>query len=140
MGIDKVLEVLTKIAADVDAPYPHWLLGDDADQGLSYCHPCAEKAITEGKAEFVDGGYPQDSDGCSHCGDCGRLLEYSLTESGVAAELEHYLSSAPSAPVSPECAFHLIKLLECHNDNSDVLELLPAVVCALKASQQGGDL
>lgn len=139
MGIDEALEALNKIAADIEVPYQHWLGGDNADQGPSYCRPCAERAVASGKAEFVDGGYQQDDDGCSHCDDCGRLLEYSLTEHGAAAELEHFLASAPSAPISPDCAFHLIKLLECHNESPEVLELLPTVVAAL-AGSQGGDV
>lgn len=138
MDIDKAIEALEKIAAAVETPYQHWLGGDDADQGQSYCRPCAEKKVAEGKGEFIDGGYQQDSDVCSHCDDCGRLLEYNLTESGVVAELEHFRLNAPSAPVSAECAFHLVKLLEHHNDNPDVLELLPAVVGALAGNQERG--
>ncbi|WP_339829429.1 hypothetical protein [uncultured Arenimonas sp.] len=126
----EVLTQLNRIAGEVEAPYPHWL-GSPADQGPSYCFDCASARVSAGEANFVDGGWPQDNDGCCHCEDCGRLLDYTLTEYGVESELEHFRGTRFRRAINPELAYHLARLLEHHDDQPQVLKLLPRVRRAL---------
>ncbi|RII74240.1 hypothetical protein [Pseudomonas monteilii] len=117
MNADEALKILNAHASTLVVPYPHWIGGKNADQGPSYCLPCAEAKVEAGEAEYVDGGWQQDNDGCCHCDTCDRLLEYNLTDYGAAEELEHYLANPPSAPISPEDAFHVAKMLK-HDESS----------------------
>lgn len=114
---------LAEIAANPS--FPCWLGGDDVDQGPSYCRTCAEKKVTAGKAEFVDGGWgPQEEDSCCHCDACGCLLYYSLTEYGADLEKDHFTDNPPTQPISQETAFHLLALLEAKMDDEDVRGLI----------------
>lgn len=127
--VDEVLGRLEKIAATIEVPYQHWLGG--ADQGPSYCFDCATKKVEAGDAEFVDGGWQQEDDTCRHCEDCGRLLEYSLTNEGVESELEHFTGARFDRVIGPELAYHLARVLEQHEYHPAVLKILPKVGRAL---------
>lgn len=110
--------------ANLEPPYQRWLGGDNADAGPSYCKPCAEKAVAAGKGEFVDGGFPgAEDDTCQHCETCGCLLHYSLTDYGVASELEHFSEHPPEAPVGKEEAYHIVRVLVAAPDNSEAVQL-----------------
>lgn len=126
-----VVQRLDAIARPAEIPYPCWLGGDDADQGPSYCRECAQKHVDAGHAAFVDGGWPQDNDGCCHCEDCGRLLDYTLTEYGVQEEYDHFKRDRLRRKMTPELAYHLARLLEAHDQQPEVLRLLPKVRRAL---------
>ena len=126
---------LEQIANAEDVPYPHWL-GGDADQGPSYCHECAQKQVDSGNGEFVDGGWPQDSDGSCHCEDCGRLLDYTLTDYGVGDELSHFKGIRLRGKLTPGTAYHLARLLEHHSEHPKVKSILPKVRRALARTEQ----
>ena len=136
ISIDGALERLNEIARSADVPYPHWLGGDEADQGLSYCYECAEKAVSAGDGEYVDGGWQQDSDGCCHCETCGRLLDYTLTDYGVTEELSHFRAARLRGELHPEAAYHLARILEQHDEHPEVKQLLPKVRRALARTPQ----
>lgn len=126
-----VLARLDSIAAGVEVPYPRWLGGDAADQGLSFCLECAKNRVAAGEAESVDGGWPQDNDTCCHCEDCGRLLDYTLTDHGVTEEMGHFGSDDFAREMTPDLAYHLARVLEHHVERPEVLALLPKVDAAL---------
>lgn len=128
MNVAEALAVLHQHASQLDVPFPHWLGGEAVDQGPSYCRACADAKVAAGEAEYVDGGWQQDDDGCCHCDVCGRLLEYNLTDYGASSEIEHYQASPPSAPLSPEDAFHIAKMLVHDESNADAVAI--AVVAA----------
>ena len=136
MNVNEIIQALDSFASD--PPYPRWLGGDAADQGPSYCLECASKKVDsgEGGAEFVDGGWSQESDGCCHCESCGLLLDYTLTDYGVGAELEHYLQHPPRAPISNDEAYHLSRLIENHIHHPEVLSLLPVVITAIRETNK----
>lgn len=134
--VSAVIDRLDAVASLIDVPCPHWLSGDDVDQGPSYCYECATKHVSAGKAESVDGGWQQDSDRCCHCEDCGRLLDYTLTDHGIREELSHFKQDRLQGPMSPERSCHLSRILEQHRDHPEVLCLLPKVERAL-AEHQG---
>lgn len=126
-----VLHRLAGIARATRVPFPCWLGGNGADQGPSYCRECAQKRVDAGEAEFVDGGWDQENDGCCHCEDCGRLLDYTLTDYGVEEELEHFRGDRMRRAISPEQAYHLARLLETYEVHPEVLVLVPKVRRAL---------
>lgn len=101
-----------------------WLGGDEVDQGPSYCPDCADKHVQAGRASFVDGGWPSSGeDGCIHCYDCGCILDYSLTPSGVSEELFHFASVRFRGRLSKERAFHIARLLDAAPSDGDVIRL-----------------
>ncbi len=126
-------------ASSLDVPYPHWVGGDDVDQGPSYCWQCADAEVVAGKAEYVDGGWQQENDGCCHCETCGRLLEYTLTECGASEEIDHYSGAKLSGPISPEDAFHIAKMLEHDESNPQALSIAMRAVELIKAQVPVGD-
>lgn len=132
---DTTLDQLSTIAADLDVPYPHWLGGQDADQGPSYCWECATKAVSDGRCAFVDGGWPQDSDGCCLCEDCGKLLDYTLTDYGLGEELSHFRTTRLRGRLGPHTAYQLSRVLEHHGEHPEVKSLLPKVRRALARTQ-----
>ena len=134
-----VLLVLNAHAGSLDVPFPHWIGGDDADQGPSYCRSCAEAEVAAGRAEYVDGGWQQENDGCCHCETCGRLLEYTLTEYGASEEIDHYSGAELMGPISPEDAFHIAKMLEHDESNHQALSIAIQAVDLIKAQQSAGD-
>lgn len=107
--------------AGLNPPYQRWLGGDKADAGPSYCQSCAEKAVAADLGEFVDGGWPcqSEDDTCQHCETCGCLLDYTLNGYGVSAELDHFSEYPPKAPISKELAYHVARVLEGAPENVD---------------------
>ncbi|MCO8261534.1 hypothetical protein NC656_08245 [Pseudomonas asiatica] len=136
MNTDEALKILNVHASTLDVPHPHWIGGKDADQGPSYCRSCAEAKVEAREAEYVDGGWQQDNDGCCHCDTCGRLLEYNLTDYGAAEELEHYLANPPPVPISPEDAFHIAKMLEHDERNPDAVAIAVAAAELIAAAKE----
>ena len=119
--------------AGLEPPYQHWLAGEGSDAGPSYCRPCADKAVANGEGEFVDGGFPgAEDDTCQHCEICGCLLHYSLTDYGVAQELEHFAESPPETPVSKEDAYHIARLLVAAPDNPEIITLARLALAEIK--------
>lgn len=92
-GIDAKLfaELLAPLAAKAKTRPLHWIGG--ADDGEYYCRKCCEKQVRKLKRAgdvdaFVDGGWGTEEDGQRWCADCAALLDHSLTDYGVEAELE----------------------------------------------------
>lgn len=131
MSVLKLIDKLNQIASEIDVQFPYWLSGGGADEGLSFCFECANKNVSDDVE--VNGGWVQDSDSCCHCEECGILLDYNLTEVGVASELEHFIANGITSPVNPEIAYHLLGLLEHHLESSAVLALVPSITNAIKA-------
>lgn len=129
------LLVLNAHANSLDVPFPHWIGGADADQGPSYCRSCAEAEVAAGRAEYVDGGWQQENDGCCHCETCGRLLDYTLTEYGASEEIDHYMGTELAGPISPEDAFHIAKMLEQDETNPQALSIGIQAAELIKAQQ-----
>ncbi len=70
---------------------PYWGVDDEA---TSYCRHCI-KAIYDGEAESIHGGFSCEEDGCCHCEECGNLLQYTLTNYGVESELANFEAYPP---------------------------------------------
>lgn len=119
--IQQLLEKLRPIADQAAALSHHWIGGSD-NEGLSYCQKCALEKIAGLSAEwlisdkefFLDGGWEaHEADSCVHCDICGALLEYTLTDYGVNAELDHYSRHMKrKGHLLPEEAYHIVAALE----------------------------
>ena len=135
--MDTAQKLLLKLEtfANLEPPFQHWLAGDNADAGPSYCRPCAEKAVAEGKGELVDGGFPcLEDDTCQHCETCGCLLDYELNNYGVATELEHFSEHPPKAPISKELAYHIARVLAADPENPEAIQLARTACAAMPPS------
>lgn len=133
---DQLIERLRTV--QVDPPYQCWLGGDDADQGISYCRDCAQKEVDAGRAEFVDGGWSQESDGPAFCETCGTPLQHDLTEYGIAQQLEDMLQFGLRSPVTAEGAYEIAQVLTNHREHPEVLALVPKVERLMVDSQAVG--
>ena len=101
------VEGLSKLA---NAQSAYWL-EDDAGEwigSVDYCKSCAteEKA---GRADLHVCGPMQfeEADSCRHCGTCGALLDYRLTQYGLREEAGHFLENGVRYPLTPVEAYHL---------------------------------
>ena len=125
---------------DLEPPYQRWLAGEGADPCLSYCEGCAEKAVADGKGDFIDGGFPGgESDGCEHCEICGCLLHYSLTDYGALAELAHFAENPPKAPVSKEMAYHVLRVLVAEPDRHETVKLAQLTLAEIGKTSAGAE-
>lgn len=92
-----------------------WDAGDY--EGEDYCQACAEKRKAELEAETkvpfttytASGGAPE-TDGSGACMDCGKPLNYCLTDEGLAVEAEHY--KCHDFLADPRDCFEYLKMLE----------------------------
>jgi hypothetical protein len=88
--LSELVNVLDERESQPDRPF--WFVGDDADQSELYCYDCVMLEKPNGEyGEDYDGGFCCEEDGCEVCGSCSKLLQYTLTNYGVAQELAHFV-------------------------------------------------
>lgn len=106
------LEAALDAYAKLDPPNARWLYG--CDDGEDYCRPCADEQINYfDRGICVDGGCSSvERDTCCHCATCGQVLNYILTNHGVGSELQHFYRHRIKAPLHPEEAFHIARVLQ----------------------------
>ncbi len=135
------LNICREKMEDFTPPDLYWLSSEDCelDQSMDYCFECAEKQAkiltAELKAEvYVDGGYALDgNDTIALCEECGILLNYTLSASGVKSELDHYLKKNTKIDLNneEEC-YSFIAILDCYNDylslNNRLLKLAKLIL------------
>lgn len=96
-----------------------------------YCAACAEKRAAELQAEtgvpfvvyIADDGSPS-TDGSGACMDCGKPLNYCLTNEGLYTETEHF--KCHDFLVDPRECFEFMKMLEalCPDHHADIAPLV----------------
>ena len=106
---------LRLLAKDVVVKELYWLDGESED----FCRDCALLEIEMrnmregGEPPLLDGGWGgQEEDGCRHCARCGIMLDYSLTDYGVKAEIDHFLRDRDDGPLTAEDAAHLNRVFD----------------------------
>lgn len=115
--------------ANLSPEGPYWPFDDDT--GEDYCRKHAiEKAKAAGH-DKIDGGYAREADGCCHCATCGKLLDYSLTDAGQAAELAHFqtVTFRRSKPLDRETAYHIARMLWGRHDMEAIKVAARAIRC-----------
>jgi len=147
---------LYELVPPLDPPPLHWL---DSDATYSYCWPCARKArwhemgnvgeppiesdwwnrdpIEENIRSGIDGGFDSSpSDTPEACETCGCTLRHTLTDYGVAAELDHFAANPGFVTIGPEDSYVISRI--CMNltwsgaDAGEVVAATKIVEDALK--------
>jgi hypothetical protein len=81
---------------------PYWFYheaGTDYDEAYSFCKVCIRSILPDAQiGVHYGGGYCGESDSPEVCERCGALLQYTLTNEGVDAELEHFLEYPADNP------------------------------------------
>lgn len=122
--------------------YPYWLCTGGlvvVDFDL-LCLACIRKKVAQDALDprFISGGHgPEiESDSCCHCATCGRLLEYTLSESGGFYELAHFSENLP-VTMDRETALHVARMVEAIPEHGEALaigrravEMIPAAAAA----------
>lgn len=116
--------------AGLDVPPPYWLSGVDALASFLYCRSCVEKVAAEYAHAGVDGGYGGESDSCRHCENCGRLLDYTLTDDGAGEEIAHFRTVTFTKPLSFDEAYHVARLLEAAEDDPEAIAIGERAIAA----------
>ncbi|RLG25200.1 hypothetical protein DRN76_03070 [Methanosarcinales archaeon] len=119
--VQLAIERVDRCIGDLEPENSHWVSSQeiDVDKSEDRCFSCIKKKVKElGKKVIVaDGHLIQEADTCVHCQDCEKLLAYSLTESGVELELDHFLSEYLEIDMyDTEEAYHLGAVLSCYDD------------------------
>lgn len=90
--LSEAIRSLEEREASLEGVY--WLCGDSDDEGLSYCYECVISINPNAKIgdDFMGGGC-YESDSSEGCELCGKRLQYTLTDYGVASELAHFVEN-----------------------------------------------
>lgn len=111
------LSLLFDLYANLKPEPPCWLDFEDGGDGNSHCLRCI-KRLDKGRDKYVicTGGGEEDS--CVHCGTCGKILEYILSDTGAASELDHFRSVKfrRSKRLDRDTAYHLARLCASCDD------------------------
>ena len=70
-----------------------WLDFEDGGDGNSHCLRCIKK-LDAGKDRFTCSCGGSEEDGCLHCGTCGKILDYTLTDYRSSRNKVHEKCSA----------------------------------------------
>ncbi len=108
------IKAIANLAARAHVRPHHWIHG--ADEGISYCDRCIDKAVRKAKRESsdpdeicADGGWSQEEGGVSLCETCGSLVEYSLLNAGQ--EIQHFDDYWPKK-MTPREAYELDRIFD----------------------------
>ncbi len=122
-----------------DSDNIHVISSEDYEQSddYYYCYDCCLKKVNEinkqfpededeyedkyeDKRAFIDGGWggcllDSNDEGPNFCGTCGKMLDYSLSKSGVKIECNYYLKKEIKE-IDDDMAFELYNILECSRE------------------------
>lgn len=110
MKMHEMADRLDELSDWHDRDFQHWVA---FDCGPDLCGSCAK--IEAGFERFddvmVDGGWNEHfkSDHPTYCERCGRGLHYSLTNSGLGDELDHFITHPPTQ-LHPSIAYELARM------------------------------
>lgn len=115
-----------------------WLDFADGGDGNAHCRKCIEK-LDAGRDKFtVSAGSPEE-DGCVHCGTCGKVLDYTLTDTGADEELAHFrkVKFRRDKPLDRVTAFHLARLIAAKDSDPDVIRIAARAIRCMKRIPNG---
>jgi hypothetical protein len=103
MNVELLAELIEPLAARAKPKAPYWRRdgGDDVA-----CYSCAKKK--KWGADNLDGGWTNEEDGAHWC-ECGKLLDFTLTDYGVETEFAGFEEAGP--PMTPDEAYVLCRVL-----------------------------
>lgn len=121
--------------ADLQPEDPHWICDGADDESHDYCRKCAKAKIEkDGKGQLNMSVAPE-SDSCIHCEECGKLLDYCLTNFGADAELDHFraIKFRRNKPLDRETAYHLARMLAAKGDDFEAIEIAARAIRCMKS-------
>jgi hypothetical protein len=103
---DLLCKLLKPLADKADPLTPYWT-GNNDGSWLG-CYDCARKRFKE---DQIDGGWSGEEDGPRWCDDCGKLLEFTLTDYGLEEELGHFYEHINDPIKTPDEAYIAHRML-----------------------------
>ena len=128
------LSLLFDRYADLRPEGACWLDFEDGGDGNNHCSRCIKKLDPEGKHYTQDTG-SRESDRCVHCGTCGKLLDYTLTDSGADSELEHFrhVRFRRDKQLDRDTAYHLARLLDAKGNDCEAIMIAARAIRCMKS-------
>ena len=121
--------------ANLSPEDPHWICDGVGDEGKDFCRRCAlAKIKKDGKGQLSMSVAPE-SDGCVHCTVCGKLLDYTLTDHGGDAELDHFrgVKFRRGKPLDRDTAYHLARMLAAKGDDCEAVVIAARAIRCMKS-------
>lgn len=128
------LSLLFDLYAALDPEPPCWLDFEDGGDGRSHCLRCIKK-LDKGQDKYTVGSPGAEEDTCLHCGTCGKILDYTLTDAGAEHELEHFraVKFRRNRPLDRDTAYHLARLCAAKNDDVETTFIAARAIRCMKS-------
>lgn len=107
-----------------------WISGPDAEESISYCPSCAANKAG-GQSVVVCAGSAVEDDSCCYCDSCGKLLNYTLTNAGVLAELAHFATRRFRRHPAKTEAYEIARIVAAAPHNPEALNLARRALAAI---------
>ena len=119
--------------ANLTPEAPCWLDFEDGGDGNSHCLRCIKK-MDAGRDHFTMSAGGAEEDGCLHCGTCGKILDYTLTDAGANSELDHFRSVyfRRDKPLDRNTAYHLARLIAAKGDDIETVGIAARAIRCMK--------
>lgn len=119
--------------ANLDPEPAYWLEIEDGGDGQDYCLKCVKKKLP-GSEQYSGYGGPAEQDGCMHCSQCGKLLDYTLTDHGAEEELNHFrtVKFRRNKPLDRDTAYHLARLIAAKESDPEVILVAARAIRCMK--------
>ncbi len=128
-----MLALLFDQYADLRPEDPCYLEIEDGGDGAYYCIKCLKAKFPESERRYGCAGGAE-HDGCVHCVECGKLLDYVLTDAGASEELAHFatVKFRRNKPLDRNTAFHLARLIAAKENDLDVIRIAARAIRCMK--------
>lgn len=127
------LSLLFDRYAAIDPEPPCWLDFEDGGDGNSHCLRCIKK-LDKGRNKFTICAGDAEEDSCVHCGTCGKVLDYTLSDTGADSELSHFrtVKFRKDKLLDRDTAFHLARLLAAKGDDFETVQIAARAIRCMK--------
>lgn len=111
----------------------YWLDFEDGGDGGTHCLKCIKK-LDAGCDKYTGYGGAPEQDGCLHCGTCGKLLDYTLTDYGANSELDHFkdVKFRRNKPLDRITAYEIARMLAAKGDDLDAVHVAARAIRCMK--------
>lgn len=117
----------------------HWISGEDADEGISFCRECAEAEIAKRGGELtIDGGYCGPNDSHAFCETCRCPLEVTLTDHGCEEELHYFEENGFDLTSAEDCYYLLLLFSSAYWGEGEVAERIRRLATAVVRAEEAG--
>jgi len=135
MSAENLLELASRLEPLISTfnPPPVYWIGNGGE-GLDYCFACCKALVDDHNKKrsatdakwVVDGGWDaqRENDGPASCDACSKTLGYTLTQCGVAQEIDHFQQHPPTSPLDPDTAYAIGAILDeaAYSDCAEVVD------------------